>query len=91
MITGKTKAGFEYQIHDDILDDFEILELVGAVDESVTALPKLLGPLFGDEQKKAYLDHMKNTETGRISTKAILNDINDLFEDLSENSETKNS
>lgn len=91
MITGKTKAGFEYQIFDDVLDDFEVLELVGAVDESITALPKLLEGIFGGEQKNAYLDYMRNPETRRISTKAILSDINDLFEDLNSEPETKNS
>lgn len=91
MITGKTKAGFEYQIFDDVLDDFEVLELVGAVDESITALPKLLEGIFGEEQKNAYLDYMRNPETRRISTKAILSDINDLFEDLNSEPETKNS
>ena len=91
MITGKTKAGFEYQIHDDVLDDFEVLELVGAVDESITALPKLLTAVFGADQKKAYNEHMRNPKTGRISTQAVLEDIENMFEDLNSEPETKNS
>lgn len=91
MIKGKTKTGFEYEIHDNVLDDFEVLELVGAVDENTVALPKLLTALFGEEQKKAYTEHMRDSRTKKISTKAILEDINDLFESLGEEPETKNS
>lgn len=90
MIKGKTESGFEYSMDEAVLDDFEVLELVGAVEESVTALPKLLAALFGDEQKKAYYDHLRDPETRRVSTQKILADVEKLFEDLGSANETKN-
>lgn len=92
MIKGKTKTGFEYRLQDYVLDDFEVLELVGAVDEgNLTALSKLLTALLGDEQKKVYLEHVKSIKKTHISTEVITEDIKALFENLSEEPETKNS
>lgn len=91
MITGKTPAGFEYQMHDDVMDDFEILELVGAVDKSLTALPELIDALFGKEQATAYREFMRNPDTKRISTMALAEDIDSMFRDLNSEPETKNS
>lgn len=90
MITGKTAAGFEYEIDAAVMDDFEVLELVGKVDESVIALPKLLTMIFGEDQRAAYYEHMRDRDSGRISTSKVLEDIEGLFATLNSEPETKN-
>ena len=32
MITGKTRSGFEFEIEDEALDDYEMLEILSVMD-----------------------------------------------------------
>ena len=33
MITGKTSTGFDYEVEDEVLDDYELLELLNEADK----------------------------------------------------------
>lgn len=67
MIKGKTKSGFEFHIEEEVLDDYEILEDLCAIDEGeANKIPKVAIKILGDEQMKKLKDHIRG-ENGRAS------------------------
>ncbi len=79
MITGKTKSGFEYALEDDVTDDYELLELLIAIDGGeYTGITDMVKRLLGDEQKEKLKEHLRK-ENGRISTRAMLNEVMEIF------------
>ena len=49
-VKGKTPSGFKFEISERRLNNYELLELIGEVDEgNGQAFPKVLKLLFGDE------------------------------------------
>jgi hypothetical protein len=51
MLKGKTQSGFAFEIDEDKLDDMDVLEYFGSVDDDMSILPKLIEILLGKEQK----------------------------------------
>ena len=48
MVTGTTQSGFNYEVEDEVLDDYELLELLNKADEGeggamLKAAERLLG------------------------------------------------
>lgn len=79
MLTGKTKSGFEFEIDEEILDDYDFLELLCRIDEGESALViKMVDRLLGAEQKEKLKNHVK-TETGRVSAKRLLEETMEIF------------
>lgn len=67
MIKGKTESGFEFSIEEEVLDDYEILEDLCAIDEGeVNKIPKVAIRILGDEQMKKLKNHIRG-ENGRVS------------------------
>ena len=79
MIKGKTKSGFKYEISDENLDNYELIEVMAEIDSNVLLLPKLLLMLLGDEQKKALLNHVR-TKDGRVPAATLQAEIMDIFQ-----------
>ena len=62
-IKGKTPSGFKFEISERRLNNYELLELIGEVDEgNGQAFPKVLKLLFGEEQAKAFKDHLREED-----------------------------
>lgn len=79
MIRGKTKSGFEFELEDDVLDDYELLEAFQRIDEghgekSVTLVDRLLG----EEQKQKLKDHVRS-EKGRVSVKRLMEEVAEIL------------
>ena len=75
MISGKTTTGFEFEIEDDVMDDYELLEILTKVDSGdLTLVPKMVDLLLGNEQKARLKEHVRAT-VGRVSTKAMMDEI----------------
>lgn len=72
MIKGKTESGFEFELHDDVMDDMELVDLM--VDINTTGNPAALSnamkAMLGAEQKKALYDHLRN-EDGRVPVSEV--------------------
>lgn len=88
MITGSTPSGFAFEIDDDVLDDYELLEALvhvdhGEVGEIFEAVRRLLGP----EQEKKLKDHVRRP-SGRVSAKGMAAAVGEI---LSACKELKNS
>lgn len=79
MIKGKTSSGFEYGLDDDVLDDYELLEMLCDVDKGNTSLvvdvvKKLLSP----EQEKNLREHVRSKK-GRVSAKKMIEELGEIL------------
>lgn len=85
-----TRSGFTCEIDPVSLDDMEILELIGEVQDGNTFyVPKIIKRMLGDEQKKALYDHLRTPE-GRVPTDATYDVMGEIFDAINEAKETKN-
>lgn len=82
----KTSTGFVYSIDENVLNNFELLDLFAEVDENPLLLPKLIRILLGEEGKKALYDHVR-LEDGTVPADAISKE---LVEIISGKPEVKN-
>lgn len=78
MLKGTTKSGFNFELNEDDLDDYELFELIAGVSENQFLLPKLVVKLLGEEQKKRLLDHVRAPD-GRVPLTVIDKEITDIF------------
>ena len=79
MITGTTRTGFSYQIEDEALNDYEILDLMAKVRKNdVLSIFELVERLLGEEQKDRLKDHCRDA-SGRVPISAINDEIVDIF------------
>lgn len=83
MITGKTKSGFEYELADDVLDDYELLETLNEIDKGeMGKIVDVVDILLGSEQKKRLKEHLR--ENGKVSAAKIMDEISYIFENVQE-------
>lgn len=83
-IKGKTPSGFKFEISERRLNNYELLELIGEVDEgNGQAFPKVLKLLFGEEQAKVFKDHLRE-EDGIIPNEKIADELKAVFETVQE-------
>lgn len=80
MIKGETKTGFKFEIEEEVLDDYELLEtLVDADNGNNMALFSVIDMILGDEQKKALKEHLREIH-GRVPASAMIAEIMDIIE-----------
>ena len=88
MLKGTTESGFEYEISDETLDDYELMEELAEIDNgNMGKLPGVIEDILGMKQKEKLKEHIKE-EYGRVS---ISNMIKELTQILQGNKEGKNS
>jgi len=87
MISGKTKSGFKYSVSEERLNNYELLEAIGELEENPLVLTKVVDLLLGKEQKKELKDHLR-TKDGLVPTEKLSEEITEIFQSQSE---TKNS
>ena len=76
---GETKLGFKFEISERRLNNYELLELIGEVDEGQgQVFPKVVKLLFGDEQAKAFKDHLRE-EDGIVPNDKMADEIKSVF------------
>nr|DAR03464.1 MAG TPA: hypothetical protein [Caudoviricetes sp.] len=78
MLKGTTKSGFRYEIKDERLNNFELVEILSEVDENPLLLPKMLNLLLGERQSKNLKNYLRDEE-GFVSTDKIRETIEDIF------------
>ncbi|MHC5375759.1 hypothetical protein ACYSNU_18535 [Enterococcus sp. LJL120] len=86
MIKGKTKSGFVYQISEDCLNDYELLEMVGQLEEEPLILTKVVNSVLGAKQATALKNHVR-TEDGRVPLNIMESELTEIFQNQNE---TKN-
>lgn len=84
---GKTTSGFEYEISQARLENYELIEALSEVDKNPLLLPKVVNLLLGKEQSGKLKDHLRDSE-GLVSSEKLSNEIMEIFQNQGE---TKNS
>lgn len=79
MLKGKTKSGFAFEISDDALNNYELLDIISEVDTNPLLVPKLINMLLGADQKKALIDHVRD-DKGMVPTSAVSAELADIFQ-----------
>lgn len=75
MVKGTTATGFGFEIAEEALDDYELLEILIEVDSGdLRLVPKMVDILLGKEQKDKLKEHVRAT-VGRVSTKAMMDEV----------------
>lgn len=79
MLKGKTESGFEYEVSDAAMNDYELVEILAEVDTNPLLLPRLVKKLLGDQQKNKLLDHLR-TKEGNVPIDLISAEIMEIFQ-----------
>lgn len=79
MLKGTTKSGFKYEVSDELLNNYELIEVLADVDTNPLLLPKLVKMLLGDEQKNALANHVR-TESGVVPLDSISVEVMEIFQ-----------
>ena len=78
MLKGKTQSGFEFEVPDESLNNYEMIEVLADVDTNALLLPKLVKMLLGDEQAERLKSHLR-TDKGNVPLDAISVEIMEIF------------
>lgn len=78
MIKSTTGTGFEFEIDERALDNYELLELLNDVDENPLLITKVTKILIGAEASEKLKDHVRD-EDGFVSIEAMSKEIGDIF------------
>jgi len=78
MINGKTTSGFEYTLDPDKLNDYELLEKIGEMEENPFTLTSIVNMVLGKEQAKKLKDHIRS-ENGTVPIEKMTAEITEIF------------
>jgi len=87
MIKGETSSGFKYEIPEENLNNYELVEVLGELEENPLLISKTVTLLLGKEQREKLKDHLR-TEGGTVPTDKISEEIMEIF---NSQNESKNS
>lgn len=79
QLKGITKTGFQFEVSQDRLENYELVEALAELDENTLALPKVVNLLLGKEQAMKLKDHIRSKD-GIVSGEKMSNEIKDIFE-----------
>ena len=71
MTKGKTETGFEFELSDEAVDNYELLEILTDIDKGQgKKIVDAIDMLLGEEQRNRLKEHVRE-KNGRVSTKAM--------------------
>lgn len=77
VITGKTSSGFVYEIAENRLKNYELLELIAEVDDNPLLMTKVVKLLLGDDAERLK-DHVRD-EDGLVAIDLMEKEITEIF------------
>lgn len=83
MITGKTESGFEYNISKERLNNYELAETLGELEENPLLMGKVVNLMLGKEQTKRLKDHLR-TEDGFVPSELMEAEITEILQKQAE-------
>ena len=87
MLKGITESGFEFEIDEEILDDWELLELLQEIDDgNIGKLSKAIVFMLGEEQYTKLKNFIKARD-GKIKASVM---VVEFFSIMNANKEVKN-
>ncbi len=83
-MTGTTTSGFNWEIQDDTLDDYEMLEILHKIDEGEYGLiPEMVDLFLGEEQRESLKNHIRTKEK-KVSASGMLSEVMEIFKSSSQ-------
>ena len=89
VVKGKTKTGFEFELDNELIDDYEVLEMYEDITETGLGVRKLLIKLIGEDGYNRLKEHCRKKD-GTISAKRIGHEMNDIMSTNVGDTEVKN-
>lgn len=81
---GKTTSGFEYELDEAALDDYELLEDLCELDEGdISKTISVLNRLLGKEQKDRLKEYLRS-KNGRVPASKMMNEMGEIFNSVKE-------
>mgnify|MGYP001003981516 CR=1 FL=1 len=77
-LVGVTKSGFAYSIPKKNLNNFELVEALGEIEDNPLVLPKVLKLLLGKEQTQKLKNHLRDND-GIVDTDKMTAELEDIF------------
>lgn len=96
MITGKTKSGFEFSISEGLTSDWRYIKAyrdAKSTDENrqIDGICSMAEVIFNDTaQEEAFYKHIAQTYGGRVPSKVVWSELDEIIGILRESEETKN-
>lgn len=85
---GKTTTGFKFEIQEEVLNDYELLEkMVKADDGDTSLMVRIISDVLGEDQKERLKDHVRN-ESGKVQIERMIQEFTEI---LKNNQDGKNS
>lgn len=78
MMSGKTPSGFEYEIDENALNNYELMEKINELDENPLVLTKVVTMILGKEQTEKLKDHIR-LENGTVPIEKMSDEIMQIF------------
>ena len=76
---GRTESGFEFDVDDKSLDDYELLEdLAEIADGNEGKVVSVFTRLLGSEQKNKLKEHVRN-DAGKVSASGMTKELLNIF------------
>lgn len=83
MKKGQTSTGFEYELDDAALDDYELLEMLTELDKGeYGSITLVVERLLGKEQKDKLKEHVR--KNGKVSASELMKEIAEIFNGANE-------
>jgi len=78
-LKGKTQSGFAYEIDEKRLNNYELLEVIGELEENPMVISKMVVMLLGKEQTVKLKDHLRDEE-GFVLMDKMNEEITEIFQ-----------
>jgi len=76
---GKTQSGFAYEIEEARLNNYELLEIIGELEDNPMVISKMVIMLLGKEQTNQLKDHLRDEE-GLVPVEKMTEEITEIFQ-----------
>lgn len=80
IIQGTTSLGFNFKLNRDILDDYELLEMLGDMEDKPWTMGKVLEKILGNEQFDNLKEFLKSqNKEHKLKVTDVMNTLNEMF------------
>ena len=80
MIKGNTKSGFEFEIDENVFDDWELIEKFRAIEKGEDSLVvDVIEQILGIEQKERLKEFIRD-KNGKVSASGMEMELEEIFE-----------
>lgn len=77
-IKGTTKSGFKYDIPEENINNYELMEVLGDIEENPLVLSKAVTLLLGKDLREALKEHIR-TDTGIVPTDKMMEELEEIM------------